>query len=102
MTAARTVGAQGGINFAKMLQEKTSSHLCQDYEKLQQELETTSLKNSKTFALRVALTRALTSPYSSLYLLNPFRTHPTHEQRIAYLQEFLKNNPAPAAAAPAN
>jgi Zn-dependent protease with chaperone function len=106
ITAARVVGAQGGINLFKMFDDKFESHVDRDYAILQKDIEASPLKDSKVFALRVALAKAAAKTYetvtNTLHWLNPYRTHPTHDQRIAYLEEFLKEQQAAAAAASVN
>lgn len=104
MTAARAIGAQGGILFAELLHEKLDPHVARDYADLQHEIENSPLKNSSIFAARVAFAKALSKTYDGmrtliLILLSPFDTHPSNLERIAYLTELLKQQEAATTAA---
>jgi len=104
MTAARALGAKGGVLFAELLHEKLDPHVTRDYADLQHEIENSPLKNSSIFAARVAFAKALSKTYDGmrtlvLTLLSPFDTHPSHVERIEYLTELLKQQETEAAAA---
>ena len=106
MTAARALGAKGGVLFAGLLHEKFDPHVERDYADLQYEIEHSPLKSSSLFAARVAFFRALSKTYDSirnvtLALLSPFNTHPSNIERIDYLTELLQQQEAEASTYPA-
>lgn len=97
ITAAQCVGPQGGINLCKLFKEKMESHVDRDYAILQEAVQNSSLKDSKLFQARIACSKAFSKTVEFAgNLVNgaPFGTHPTNNQRIAYLEELLKEQEA--------
>lgn len=101
MTAGHAVGAKGGVEFFNLLKEKTASRLDKDYAILKQEIEKTSLKNDNHFAFRVALSKGISHLGEGIEnffskVFSPLDTHPSHQERIDYLTELLKQQEAQA------
>lgn len=87
VTAAHIVGARGGVKLFSLYKEKFE-HAERDYAILQAELAKTSLKDSRWFQVRIATFKMWDAILE--FLKKPFKTHPEHDERIAYLEELQK------------
>lgn len=103
ITAARAVGAQGGIDLFSLYKTKTASRIDKDYELLEQEIQKTSLKDATSFARRVYYAKlfAKINEYYQTFYRSILGTHPSDDERIAYLTELLKEDTLRDSALPA-